>query len=142
MWRKVVLWVVVAGAAVGLVIQFVPYGREHSNPAVVNEPVWYDAATLELARGACFDCHSNQTVWPWYSNIAPISWMLTRDVTGGRESLNFSDWKSNDQALAAAESIEEGSMPPFQYGLMHSAARLSAEDSAKLIAGFRAMAGQ
>lgn len=142
MWKKVVLWVVVAGAALGLIIQFIPYGREHSNPPVVNEPVWYDGRTLELARGACFDCHSNQTVWPWYSYIAPTSWLLTNDVSGGRESLNFSEWQSDDQALAAAESLEDGSMPPFQYGLMHSAARLSAEEKAELIAGFRAMAGQ
>lgn len=142
MWKKVVLWVVVAGAAVGLIIQFVPYGREHANPQVVNEPVWYDGRTLELARGACFDCHSNQTIWPWYSNIAPTSWMLTRDVTGGRESLNFSEWQSDDQAIAAAESIEDGSMPPFQYGMMHSAARLSADEKTELIAGLRAMAGQ
>ncbi len=141
MWKKVVLWVVVAGAAVGLVIQFVPYGREHSNPPVVSEPVWYDGRTVELARGACLDCHSNQTIWPWYSNIAPISWLVTRDVEGGREALNFSEWQNDDQAIAAAESMEEGEMPPFQYGLMHAAARMSAEEKAELIAGFRAMAG-
>ncbi len=141
MWKKVVLWVVVAGAAVVLLIQFVPYGREHSNPPVVTEPVWNDGRTVELARVACFDCHSNQTVWPWYSNIAPISWLVTRDVEGGREALNFSEWQNDDQAIAAAESMEEGEMPPFQYGLMHAAARMSAEERAELIAGFRAMAG-
>jgi len=141
MWKKILLWVVVAGAAVGLLIQFVPYGREHSNPPVVSEPVWADARTLELARGACFDCHSNETIWPWYSNIAPTSWLLTRDVEGGREALNFSEWQNDDQAIAAAESMEQGEMPPFQYGLMHASARLSAEEKAELIAGFRAMAG-
>jgi hypothetical protein len=141
MWKKVVLWLVIAGAAIGLVAQLVPYGREHPNPPVVSEPVWQDR-TLELAKGACFDCHSNETNWPWYSNIAPTSWLLAGDVSEGREALNFSEWQSNDQAIAAAESMEDGSMPPFQYGLMHSDARLSAEESAELIAGFRGMAGQ
>lgn len=142
MWKKVVLWLVVAGAAVALVMQLVPYGREHSNPPVVSEPVWFDGQTKELAKGACFDCHSNETNWPWYSNIAPTSWLLARDVSNGREALNFSEWQSNDQAIASVETLEEGSMPPIQYGLMHAAARLSAEDKTKLIAGFRAMAGQ
>lgn len=136
------MWIVVAGAAIGLLIQLVPAGREHSNPPVANEPVWFDGATLELARGACFDCHSNQTIWPWYSFVAPTSWLLARDVSEGREELNFSDWQSDDQALAAAEALEDGSMPPLQYGLMHSAARLSSDDTAKLITGFRNMAGQ
>lgn len=123
-------------------VQAVPYGRAHENPAATAEPQWDSPRTRELAVRACFDCHSNETIWPWYSHIAPTSWLLARDVTNGREVLNFSDWKSDDQALAAAESLEQGEMPPFQYGMMHSAARLSAEEKAELIAGFRAMAGQ
>jgi hypothetical protein len=140
MWKKVVLWVVVVGAVLAVAIQFVPYGRDHSNPSVVQEPVWPDERTRELAVGACFDCHSNETVWPWYSHIAPVSWFLMNDVTGGREHLNFSEWQNDDQALGAAESIEEGSMPPFQYKPMHSAARLSDEEKADLVAGLRAIA--
>ena len=72
-----------------LVIQLIPYGREHSNPAVVSEPPWDSPATRAFAVTACFDCHSNETEWPWYSNIAPMSWLVQRDVDEGRQHLNF-----------------------------------------------------
>ena len=65
--------VVGAVAALGLGVQLVPYGREHSNPPVTGEPQWDSPRTAELAKRACYDCHSNETVWPWYSNIAPLS---------------------------------------------------------------------
>jgi hypothetical protein len=76
MWKKVLLWAVVGGAAAFLVIQLIPYGHDHTNPPVVKEAPWDSPRTRELAVGACFDCHSNETVWPWYSNIAPGSWLL------------------------------------------------------------------
>jgi len=142
MWKKVVLWVVVVGAVLFAAIQFVPYGRDHTNPPVGQEPAWADERTRELAVGACFDCHSNETNWPWYSHVAPVSWFLTRDVTGGRESLNFSEWQNDDQALGAAETVEEGSMPTIQYKLMHSAARLSDQERQELAQGLRSMAGK
>ncbi len=141
MWKKVVLWVVVVGAVLFAAIQFVPYGRDHTNPPVVQEPEWANERTRELAVGACFDCHSNETKWPWYSNVAPVSWFLMRDVTGGREALNFSEWQNNDQALGAAETVEEGSMPTMQYKLMNPAARLSDQERQELAQGLRAMAG-
>ena len=140
MLKKVVLWAVVIGVALAIMIQFVPYGRDHSNPDVSNEPVWPDERTRELAVGACFDCHSNETVWPWYSHVAPMSWLLASDVFGGRERLNFSEWQNDDQALGAAESIEEGEMPPFPYMMMHSAARLSGDEKVELAEGLRAIA--
>ena len=141
MWKRVVLWVVVVGAVLFAAIQFVPYGRDHTNPPVVQEPTWANERTRQLAVGACFDCHSNETKWPWYSHVAPVSWFLMRDVTGGREALNFSEWQNNDQALGAAETVEEGSMPTMQYKLMHSTARLSDQERQELAQGLRAMAG-
>jgi hypothetical protein len=72
-------------------IQLVPFGHDHANPAVVKEPAWPDPQTRQLAQRACFDCHSNQTSWPWYSNIAPVSWLVQRDVLEGRQRLNFSE---------------------------------------------------
>jgi hypothetical protein len=57
-------------------IQFVPYGRDHSNPPVYQEPQWDSPQTQELVSNACYDCHSNETVLPWYSNIAPVSWLI------------------------------------------------------------------
>ncbi len=73
---RILVLVVVAG----LIIQVVPYGRDHENPKTVQEITWNAPATRKLASSACMDCHSNLTVWPWYTNIAPISWLTTRDV--------------------------------------------------------------
>jgi len=77
LYRLIQNWKHLLGVLVGLlvVIQFVPYGRAHTNPPVAQEPIWDSPQTRELARRACFDCHSNETMWPWYSNIAPISWI-------------------------------------------------------------------
>jgi hypothetical protein len=90
-WRRIG-WFALAGAAFFLPIQAVPYGRSHGNPPTTAEPRWDSPLTRELAARACFDCHSNLTSWPWYSNIAPVSWLIQRDVDGGRGSLNFSEW--------------------------------------------------
>ena len=128
-------------AALAVIIQVVPYGRDHSNPPVVEEPAWDSVQTRELAVGACFDCHSNETVWPWYSNIAPISWALQRDVEQGREELNFSEWHLEQEGDEAAETVRDGSMPPWQYTLTHPEARLSAEQVAALEAGLVATFG-
>ncbi len=78
-------------AALFLVIQLLPFGRDHTNPVVVSEPNWDSPATRSLAQRACFDCHSNESVWPWYSNIAPVSWLVYNDVIEGRSQMNFSD---------------------------------------------------
>ena len=72
--------------AVLVAIQFVPYGRAHDNPPPVQEPRWDSARTRALAEVACFTCHSNETRWPWYSHIAPASWLVQRDVEQGREA--------------------------------------------------------
>ena len=71
-------------------IQVVPYGQDHTNPPIVKEPAWNSASTRQLAKRACFDCHSNETRWPNYARVAPVSWLVERDVQQGREALNFS----------------------------------------------------
>ncbi|MCJ7766385.1 MAG: heme-binding domain-containing protein, partial [Thiovulaceae bacterium] len=73
-----------------LLIQIVPYGREHANAPVVAEPQWDTPETRALFFRACADCHSNETKWPWYSNVAPVSWMVQYDVNEGREKFNVS----------------------------------------------------
>ena len=73
-----------------LVIQLVPYGRDHRNPPVTSEPTWDAPETRALARQACFDCHSNETEWPAYSRVAPVSWLIQRDVANGRAVHKFS----------------------------------------------------
>lgn len=141
-WRTWLGWGLVGLATVLLAIQFIPYGRAHANPPVVAEPPWDSAATRELTARACFDCHSNETMWPWYSNIAPISWLTQRDVDEGRARLNFSEWRGDTRATdEIAEVVREGEMPPVYYTWMHSAARLSDAETEESIRGLEATLG-
>jgi cytochrome c551/c552 len=125
-----------------LLIQLVPYGRNHTNPAVAQEPAWNSTQTRELAQRACFDCHSNETVWPWYSNVAPVSWLIQHDVDEGRSKLNFSEWNTRQrEAREAARTVQNGSMPRWFYVPIHPQANLSAADKAALIKGLQATFG-
>ena len=126
-----------------VVIQFVPYGRDHVNPPVVAEPTWDSPATRALAKQACFDCHSNETEWPAYSRVAPISWLIQRDVSEGRAVLNFSEWqRPQEEAKEAAEEVLEGEMPLQIYRLMHAHARLGAADRERLAQGLESTLGR
>jgi hypothetical protein len=84
-----------------------------------------------ILRRSCMDCHSNQTVWPWYSYVAPVSWLVERDVRGGRDHLNLSDWeqytfKQREKILAdIATVVKNREMPPPQYVAVHRHAGLS-----------------
>ncbi len=134
-------WKLVGGAIVVLFVlaQVVPYGRSRTNPPVVAEPSWDSPATRQLARQACFDCHSNETQWPLYSHVAPTSWMLRRNVDEGRAVLNFSEWnRKQKEADEAAEKVREGEMPPLAYRLMHGHARLTDADRDRLARGLTA----
>ena len=144
-----ILFTGIAIVLLGLLIQFIPYGHDHSNPPVIHEPDWSSPQTRAIAKRACFDCHSNETVWPWYSNIAPVSWLIYRDVSLGREHFNFSEWDvhpslpqgegEGEEHQHGAEVIEEvleaDTMPPRTYLLLHPEARLSAEEKQILIDG-------
>ncbi len=125
----------IVGLAV--LIQFVPYGREHTNPEVVSEPRWDSPRTRELFMHACGDCHSNETKWPWYSGIAPISWLVAYDVDEGREHFNVSMWgvQEENEGEEAAEEVREGEMPPWAYLLAHPEARLDEAEKRELIEG-------
>jgi mono/diheme cytochrome c family protein len=137
--KKVIFWVAVALLAVTIIVQLVPHGRNHTNPAVIQEPNWDSPQTRQLAQRACFDCHSNETVWPWYSNIAPASWLVQKDVDEARRYLNFSEWTGSiREADEIAEVVAEGEMPPSQYLLMHPQARLNASEKDALIRGLNA----
>jgi len=130
---KVMILVLVAG----VLIQFVPYGRNHINPPVTGEPPWDRTRTRELFFQACKDCHSNETVWPWYSSIAPVSWLVQHDVDEARSEFNVSEWgrTGKNKGKDAAEELKEGEMPPFQYVLAHPRARLTDMEKAELIKG-------
>lgn len=124
-------------------IQLVPYGRDHSNPPIGEEPAWDSPTTRELAVRACFDCHSNEVKWPWYSHVAPVSWLVQHDVEEARRHLNFSQWqRPQKHADDAAVEVAEGEMPPWNYLLMHSEARLGGTESQALIAGLERTFGR
>jgi hypothetical protein len=111
-----------------LFIQLAPV--ERTNPPVEKE-ISVPGNVKAVLRNACYDCHSNQTVWPWYSSIAPVSWLLVSDVTNGREELNFSTWnrypakKQSEKRKKVWEEVKDGEMPPLPYRLLHPEARLS-----------------
>ena len=141
---KIAAGLLIAGAVAFLLIQLVPYGRAHDNPPVVSEPQWSSPQTRQLAVRACFDCHSNETAWPWYTSVAPVSWLVQRDVAEGREVLNFSEWRSGgegEETEELAEVVLEGGMPPTTYLPLHPEARLSAAEKRQLANGLLAMAG-
>jgi mono/diheme cytochrome c family protein len=124
-------------------IQLVPYGRNHSNPPISGEPNWDAPRTRELAQRTCFDCHSNETIWPWYSNVAPVSWLVQHDVDEGRKNLNFSTWgHGRQEADDMVEVVQEGEMPPFFFLPMHPNARLTAAEKEELIQGLAAIGGR
>ena len=134
---KIIAILIVIGLILFILIQFISYGKNHTNPPVVSEPNWVSQQTRDLAKRACFDCHSNETIWPWYSNIAPVSWLVYRDVVEGRQRLNFSDWQyiNLQETGEIASIISEGEMPPFQYLPTHPTARLSSAEKTQLING-------
>ncbi len=134
--------VLVGAASLAALIQLVPFGRDHSNPPIAQEPKWSSPEVATLARRACFDCHSNETRWPWYSNVAPMSWLVQRDVNEGRAHLNFSEFqRPQKKAREAAEELRDDEMPPWFYLPLHSEARLSAVEKQKLVDGFVATFG-
>ncbi len=129
--RRVLLGAVLVLAA----IQFVPVNR--SNPPVETE-IPAPADVRAVLRRACYDCHSNETFWPWYSRVAPVSWLVARDVREGRKELNFSTWnryetkRQSKKLKETREEVAEGEMPPWFYVINHRDAVLSAGDVALL----------
>jgi hypothetical protein len=112
-------------------IQLVPVDR--TNPPVTGE-IQAPTAVQEVLERSCYDCHSNQTSWPWYSRVAPASWLVAWDVAEAREHLNFSEWsslapkKKADAIHEIWEEVEEGEMPLWYYLPAHPEARLSDAD--------------
>jgi len=92
-----------------------------------------------LLRTACYDCHSNETAWPWYAHVAPSSWYVTRHVDAGRRHLNFSTWglyppsKADHKLEEIIEMVEEGEMPLASYLPLHAEAKLSDVDRQAII---------
>jgi len=137
--NRSILVLSVASAAL-LVAQLVPY--RVSNPPVVEGPEWDSPQTEELARRACFDCHSNETDLPWYGGVAPVAWFVRHHVDEGRAALNFSEMHlAQEEAHEAGEEVSEGEMPLRSYTLLHPAARLDAAEREALARGLERTLG-
>lgn len=136
----------IAALGLFLLMQLVPVWAVQTNPPAYAERAWASQEAQALARRACFDCHSNQTVWPLYSKVAPASWLITYDVLKGREELNFSAWgaagdEPGEAGEEIAEALQEGEMPPRAYTLLHPEAKLTAAEQQLLIDEFQRAGG-
>ncbi len=123
-------------------IQLIPVQR--TNPPVTQSIAWDSDQTRTLASRACTDCHSNETRWPWYSYVAPASWLMIRNVNEARRELNFSEWDKVSAGRRAKlggeleEQIVEGKMPDPMYVPAHPESNLSEAEKQQLIAGLKA----
>jgi len=140
--RKIFRWVLISAGILFIGMQFI-------RPDMTNPPVeagmaadrflTIDPEVGALLRTACYDCHSNETRWPWYSHFAPGSWLVARDVKEGRGNLNFSTWGkyAEGRRLLAlegiAEEVAEGKMPFPPYLLLHPEARLDSAARARIV---------
>lgn len=130
--KKILLYIVIGGLVFFGLIQLIPIDR--TNPPTTQEPNWSSPEARALVQKSCFQCHSNQTEWPWYSYIAPASWLIKFDVVEARDQFNFSEWDQNPGYLEdMAKEIQRGSMPPIQYTLFHPDAKLNDQQKQALI---------
>jgi len=132
--KRKVKWILAALIVVFALLQFA--NPPHTNPPVVpgHDLMATSPPPLPIAamlQSACYDCHSDKTRWPWYSRIAPVSWLIASDVNEGRQHINLSDWPVEFPERAAkrlermSEEIDYGNMPPAKYTLLHANARLT-----------------
>jgi hypothetical protein len=146
--RKLILGLIGLGAIGFMVIQFVPAGNfkaalaDPGNPPVKNSIVWDSTETERLVRTACYDCHSNETVYPWYARVAPVSWLIARDVNQGRWAMNFSEDPLDSFNTGDMEWHIYNDMPPRLYLPLHPEARYNDEQKAQLVAGLKATFGE
>lgn len=144
--KKALKWTLIVLVAALVVMQF--FGIDKTNPpvnageeylALANPP----AEVATLMRQACYDCHSNETKYPWYTNVAPVSWWVKDHINEGRGALNFSVWGTYTPKKAAHkleecyEIVQEGEMPLKSYTWIHSEARLTAEQKGQLVTWFK-----
>lgn len=149
--KKYLSWVLFGLLGLLALAQFIR--PDYSNPPVnpaddIQQVAGVPAEVMTVLRASCYDCHSNETVYPWYSKIAPVSWWVVDHVQEGREKLNFSTFgqlSAGDRAEAleeAGETIQEGEMPLQSYTWMHPAAQLSAANKSLLLNWLQANGGE
>ena len=129
-----------------IVIQFFRIDKTNPEVSLENDFIALTAPPEEISvilKSTCYDCHSNETNYPWYSNVAPISWWVKDHIDEGREELNFSKWgtfkaKRKDHKLEeAVEMLEDGEMPLDEYTWTHSEANLTSKQKEQLIDWFK-----
>lgn len=135
-----------AGLAVLTLLALVQLRRPEMNNPMIDESQAIQASLMvppeidDIFERSCSDCHSNKTVWPWYSQIAPASWLVAHDVDEGRAELNFSEWSTYEPRKAEhlleeiCEHVERGDMPPPEYTFLHSHAKLTQSEMQSLCA--------
>ncbi len=121
-------------AVIFIGIQFIPVNK--TNPPVIHEITWDSQETYALAKRACLDCHSNETKWPWYSSVAPFSWLVVNHVNDGRKHFNVSSGILK-HAHEAADELQNGEMPLKSYVMLHPEADLNETEKEKLAAGLK-----
>jgi Haem-binding domain len=147
--KKILKWIFAALIVAFTLLQFTNPAR--TNPPVVSDLIAGNPPPPEVAatlRAACYDCHSNETRWPWYSRVAPMSWQIAKDVSEGRDNLNLSEWPNDNPKRAAkrledmSEEIGYGEMPLKKYTFIHADARLTDAQKKQLTDWLDARAGQ
>ncbi len=130
----------VFGRVLGIIVlvfvlfQFIPYGKEKTNPKTDKTlKIKAPKNVMKLFKRSCYDCHSNETKWPWWSYVAPFSWSISDDVRGGRKALNFSIWnsytpKKQEKLKKEIYRTVAGPMPLPQYIWLHQDAKLSKDE--------------
>jgi hypothetical protein len=130
--KRILKWIFVLVVVAFGLLQFANPRR--TNPPVVSDLMATNAPPPQVAsmlHTACYDCHSSETRWPWYSRVAPMSWLVVKDVNDGRDALNLSDWPASKPERAAkrledmSEEISYAEMPPKKYTAIHTDARLT-----------------
>ena len=130
LYKKILLALLIAFIA----IQFIQPAHNTSGqvlPTDITKTVNVPDKVLDIFKNSCYDCHSNNTRYPWYVNIQPMGWMMARHIKNGKENLNFSEFgtyskrKQANKLRAIAKSIKDGSMPLSSYTIMHTDAKLS-----------------
>lgn len=131
LWKYVVVFLFI----ILIAVQFVPVSR--SNPPVTSE-IQTPENIKTILKTSCYDCHSNETSWPWYSRVAPMSWLVVNDVNEAREEMNFSTWGEYSQKKISKkleeiwEEVDKGNMPLWQYVILHPESRLTDQDKIEI----------
>ncbi|HYO88449.1 MAG TPA: heme-binding domain-containing protein [Candidatus Limnocylindrales bacterium] len=140
MRRWVLIGLAVVVVIIGALVLVGSVAVAHSNPEVTHTIAWDSPQTEQLVRAACFDCHSNETVWPWYSYVAPMAFLVSHDVDEGRAEMNLSTGRGveGDEMV---EQIRRGLMPPQSYVVLHPSAGLTDAQKTQIIDGITATFG-